>query len=144
MCSFNRAFGMTMLVMLASCLLHLVASSYFLFVDVLGDPVSIGVEILYIIQSFYRIILLNIELVETGLVCCIPSNVVVLLSCVATASHRRTMSYGHIRGKSIVYLYIDLKFHNDFMISHYFRRVNQLPLFVKRYESTNTPPLSQW
>lgn len=43
---------MTMLVMLGSCLFHLVASSYFLFVDVLGDPVSIRVKICFMTLHF--------------------------------------------------------------------------------------------
>ncbi|XP_031617469.1 gustatory receptor for sugar taste 43a-like [Contarinia nasturtii] len=34
----SRVYGLTLLVMLASCLLHLVATSYFLFLELLNDP----------------------------------------------------------------------------------------------------------
>lgn len=37
----ERVFGMTLLIMLASCLLHLVATSYFLFFELLNDPVFV-------------------------------------------------------------------------------------------------------
>lgn len=38
---FSSAFGFTLLAMLASCLLHLVATTYFLFVEILGDNVRL-------------------------------------------------------------------------------------------------------
>lgn len=36
----SRAFGAALLALIASCLLHLVATSYFLFVELLGSNVS--------------------------------------------------------------------------------------------------------
>lgn len=39
--STSRHFGATILVLLISCLLHLVATAYFFFLEILGEKVSV-------------------------------------------------------------------------------------------------------
>lgn len=43
-----RSFGLTLLALLASCLLHLVATGYFLFIELLGDMVSVCILVWHI------------------------------------------------------------------------------------------------
>lgn len=92
-----RAFGLTLLVMLASCLLHLVATSYFLFFELLNEPVY------QFTPQFFQSFRSHIEgfnvLFELGYVCCIVAIIVVLFSSIAITFDCRAMSYGHYRGE---------------------------------------------
>lgn len=105
---FSRSFGLTLLIMLASCLLHLVATSYFLFIELLGDPV--GIHIQYISILFHKVMFqflcfyFAISLLGLGCVCRVSAIVMVLFSSIATTFDCWTMSYGNHWSKWVTFI----------------------------------------
>lgn len=94
-----RAFGLTLLIMLASCLLHLVATSYFLFTELLGDTVFVFDRIHFCSALHYW----NFYPTFPGYFCCIFATFMVLFSFVPFAFNRWTMPLCFDWGKYLAF-----------------------------------------
>lgn len=77
------SYGLTLLALLASCLMHLVATTYFLFSELLNDMVSKP----HITLPFNFLII-------SGWICCFHAISLVLFSHRTITSNRRTVSHG--------------------------------------------------
>lgn len=164
--AFYRAFGMTMLVMLASCLLHLVASSYFLFFDVLGDPVATSDSIFlyfnfWMMKTFhdsdsfwFRWIVLFDRLKQDWYVaslqllwCCFHVSRLLLI---VEPCHMATSEVSSCSNCTMQFRVFSVRNTNIVGVSYeeskpfVFRQVKRLRLCVKQYGNSSTPPLSLW
>lgn len=101
----RRAYGAALLAMLVSCLLHLVATSYFLFVEILGANVCIlhhTIMMRFFVFFDYRIFLYVISGTFTGLVFLDAAISVDVLPHYSSAVDCRTVSHC-IDGSELVF-----------------------------------------
>ncbi|XP_055304137.1 gustatory receptor for sugar taste 43a-like [Sitodiplosis mosellana] len=88
----SSAFGMTMVLMLMSCLLTLVSTCYFLFVELITEAVSICMIFLFQFSMTYLLHFVNSLLFDLGHFCHVYAIAMVLFSHITAAFDRRTMS----------------------------------------------------